>query len=173
MAASLRLYDKGLGLTLLSALVVWLKISIIRWQAPCDWEEFVLGWEFSPKSHKIFAQIILSGKNGHAWVRIKVPGKWLIFWCDCILAKNSCLTWPSIQQMSKFKLLIGSATRFHLSFLATCLTTGYCVSENKKSNTSYIDYNFRFFGWLLLWVLFPTGIVSSIKWVFEFLHNIS
>lgn len=57
-----------------------------------------------------------------------VPGKWLIFWWGCILAKRSGLTWLSVQQRSKVRLVNGSVCRNHLFFLATCLTTAYCVS---------------------------------------------
>lgn len=57
--------------------------------------------------------------------KIYIPGKWLIFWKGCILANISCLQWPSIQHMSKLKLLIGSVDMFHFSFFATSLTTGY------------------------------------------------
>ncbi len=44
---------------------------------------------------------------------------------------------------------------------------------NRKWNTSYVDYNFGFFSGLMLWVLLTARIVSLIKGVFEFLHNIS
>lgn len=57
-----------------------------------------------------------------------LPGKWLIFWCVCILANRSGLTWLSVQQRSKVRLVSGSVCRNHLFFLATCLTTAYCVS---------------------------------------------
>lgn len=32
-----------------------------------------------------------------------IPGKWLIFWCGCILARVYGFTALSVQQISKFK----------------------------------------------------------------------
>lgn len=86
--------------------------------------------------------------------KIYIPGKWLIFWYGCILAKIYCLQCPSIQRRSKLNALIGYVEMFHFNFLATSLTTGYWHSKLIFVNTNNIDGDFLWIFLFLLWFLF-------------------
>lgn len=59
-------------------------------------------------------------------------------------AKRSGLTWLSVQQISKLRLVNGSVWRNHLFFLATCLTTAYCVSALLQKYHSHLSPPYSF-----------------------------
>ena len=120
--------DESLSLALLTHFVVGLELVVVLWEVPSHWEEIILLGKSLPEVHERVAQIVLPRKYGHPCVKCVLPGKWFIFWWGCILANSSFLTWLSVQQISKVRLVKGSVCMNHLFFLATCLTTAYWVS---------------------------------------------
>lgn len=36
---------------------------------PCDGKEFIIIWKLAPKEHKVFSEVVLSGKDAHSWIR--------------------------------------------------------------------------------------------------------
>ena len=55
--------------------MVGLQVGVLSRQVPGYREEFVLAGEFFAEGHQGVAEVVLAGKDCHAWVEMGVPGK--------------------------------------------------------------------------------------------------
>jgi hypothetical protein len=59
--------DESLRLSLLPALMIGLQLIELHGQVPGDREELIVTRELSSEHHQIFAKVVLSGEDSHAF----------------------------------------------------------------------------------------------------------